>query len=119
MEWIWLGVIVSLILIELISMNFTAIWFVISSIISYIMLKLNQNYAIQVTTFLLIGVILIIFVRPRIINRLLTFRDNFLKKITTKYPFFKKFISVDINIKEDKKVTKKTNKKKKNSVKKK
>ena len=56
MNWIWIGVIISLILIELVSLNFTAIWFVFSAIVSFILLKLNINYIIQVLSFLIVGI---------------------------------------------------------------
>ena len=71
MDWIWIGVIISLILIELLSLNFTSIWFVISAIISFILLKCNQDYIVQVISFLVVGMILILIVRPKIIDKLL------------------------------------------------
>lgn len=87
MDWIWLGVILSLILIELLSLNFTSIWFVISAIISFILLKCNQDYVVQVISFLIVGGILVLIVRPKIIDKLLSARDNIIHKITKNNKF--------------------------------
>lgn len=119
MEWIWLGVIVSLILIELVSINFTAIWFVISGIVSYILLKCNQDYIVQVLVFLILGGIFIVVIRPIVISKLLEKRDKVIDNLTKKYLFFNKLIPDEIrsekkknnNIKKSKKV-KKSHKKK-------
>lgn len=109
MEWIWLGVIVSLILIELVSINFTAIWFVISGIISYILLKCNQDYIVQVLAFLILGGIFIVIIRPIVISRLLEKRDKIIDNLTVRHPFFNKLIPAEIR----------TEKKKNNNIKKK
>lgn len=111
MEWIWLGVIISLILIELISLNFTAIWFIISGIISFILLQLKQGYNIQVSAFLIIGLFFIIVVRPHFIDKMINRRNEVLEKIIKKYPFFKKLIPSDIKI-SDSKTNNKSNKSK-------
>ena len=98
MDWIWLGVIISLLLIELVSLNLTAIWFVVSSIISYILLKCEQDYIIQVVCFLIVGALLIVIIRPRIIKKWISLRDNLIDKITSKHPFFSHFVPAEIRI---------------------
>lgn len=124
MEWIWLGVILSLILVELVSFNFTSIWFVFSGIISYILLRFEQDYIVQVLAFLIIGMLLILVVRPRIIKKLITKRDIILGKIVSRYTFFNRFIPSDIVIEKnkdknkDKKNNKSSTKKKKSKGKK-
>ena len=64
MVWIWLGVVISLLLTEYLSRNFTAIFFVISGIISCILTNFTNNYMIQLGEFLVVGILLIAFVRP-------------------------------------------------------
>ena len=64
MIWIWLGVVVSLLLTEYLSRNFTAICFALSGIISCIMTKFTDNYMFQVGEFLVVGILLISFLRP-------------------------------------------------------
>jgi membrane protein implicated in regulation of membrane protease activity len=64
MVWIWLGVVISLLLTEYLSRNFTAICFFISGIISGILTEFTNNYMIQLGEFLIVGILLITFVRP-------------------------------------------------------
>lgn len=100
LEWIWLVVILALVLIELMSLNLTSIWFALSGIISFILLKTNQAYTIQVVSFLIIGILLIILVRPHIIGRFIKWRNKVLAKMTDKYPFTKHFVPSDIKYTE-------------------
>jgi len=62
--WIWLGVVVSLLLIEYMSKNFTAICFVISGIISCISTHFHAKYSMQVALFLFVGIFIILVLRP-------------------------------------------------------
>lgn len=64
MVWIWLGVVISLLLTEYLSRNFTAIFFAISAIISCTLTKFTNNYMIQLGEFLIVGILLITFARP-------------------------------------------------------
>ena len=96
MEWIWIGVIISLVLIELISLNLTAIWFVISSIVSFILLKFGQNYIIQVIVFLVGGLLLVLLFRHRVMDKYIAFRDKQINKILLKHPFLYKMIPDNI-----------------------
>lgn len=68
MIWIWLGVVVSLLLTEYLSRNFTAICFALSGTISCIMTKFTDNYMFQVGEFLVVGILLISFLRPVILK---------------------------------------------------
>lgn len=87
MNWIWIGVILALIIVELVSLNFTAVWFVISSITSYILLCMGKNYIVQVLAFFIIGVLLIVILRPKIIKKLCKKRDIVIKKMVKKHSF--------------------------------
>lgn len=64
MIWIWLGVVVSLLLIEFMSRNITAICFAFSGLISCIMTKFTGNYLFQLGEFLIVGIFLILVIRP-------------------------------------------------------
>ncbi len=100
MDWIWIGVIISLVLIELVSLNYTAIWFVISGIVSFILLKNNQDYMVQVLVFVILGGLLMIVVRPKIIDKLIILRDKILAKITSKYKFLNYLIPKELRNKQ-------------------
>lgn len=69
MLYIWLGVIVALILIEIFSRNLTASCFIASAIVSCVLCAIfHEEYALQVGTFLVLGVLLLIFARPNILE---------------------------------------------------
>lgn len=82
MIWIWLGVVVSLLLIEYMSKNFTAICFAISGIISCILTHFNikfdfkifdnriylSPYMVQLLVFLIVGIFLILVIRPYVLK---------------------------------------------------
>lgn len=69
MIYIWLGVIFALIMIEIISKNYTAICFAISALFSLISVNTTtENYIIQVVIFLVGGILLMVFIRPNAIN---------------------------------------------------
>ena len=76
MVWIWLGVIVSLLLIEYMSKNFTAICFAISAAISCFLAKFEnllkvkntQSYTVQLSVFLLVGIFLLLIIRPHFVR---------------------------------------------------
>lgn len=73
MIWIWLGLIIALILIEILLHNSVTIWYAISAFLSLIVSLFIQNYLIQFIVFSVIGTIL-----------LFTVRDKFLKIIREK-----------------------------------
>jgi membrane protein implicated in regulation of membrane protease activity len=98
MNWIWIGVIVSLIFIEVLSLNFTAIWFVIGGIVGYVLMKLEFDYIIQVLGFFLTGVLFIMILRPKIIKNLIEKRDSIIKNVTKKHPFLIHFVPSEIRI---------------------
>ena len=77
MLYIWLGVIIALLLIEIMSKNLVAACFIISAFISFISTFFTNNYIIQVSLFFVIGVLIIMFVRPNVID---IYKDKIEKK---------------------------------------
>ncbi len=61
---IWFGVIVILIVIEIMTYNLVTIWFALAAIIALIMTVIGFNFAVQLVTFVIISVILLIVTRP-------------------------------------------------------
>lgn len=96
MNWIWIGVIISLVLIELVSLNYTSIWFVISGIVSYILLKNNFNYIVQVLVFVILGSLLMIVVRPKVIDKLIKLRNKIISKMINKSKLFSYLIPKEL-----------------------
>ena len=73
MLWIWIGLIISLLLIELLTNNLVTIWYVGSAIIALILSIFIDNYFIQFLVFAILGTIL-----------MFTLRDNAAKLIREK-----------------------------------
>lgn len=73
MLWIWIGLIISLLLIELLTNNLVTIWYVGSAIIALVLSLFVDNFFIQFLVFAIIGTIL-----------MFTLRDNVAKLIREK-----------------------------------
>ncbi len=68
-EWIsWLILVILLSLIELMTINLTTIWFVISSTIALIISIFIDNFIIQFSIFVIVGVILLLTLKPMFIK---------------------------------------------------
>lgn len=68
----WLGLLVLLIVIEIATMGLTTIWFAGGSVAGFIASILGGNIAVQIISFFVVSVLLLIFTRPfaaRYINR--------------------------------------------------
>lgn len=80
MWYIWLGVVLATLLVEYLSKNCVAICFSISATISAIITFFTRNYVIQVSTFLIVGILLIAIARPNVIEYLKKLKKNKKKK---------------------------------------
>lgn len=70
MFWIWLGIVISLSLIEIITINLTTIWFVASGLLSLVISLFINNYLIQFGIFVVVGFIFMILTKPYLVNKL-------------------------------------------------
>ena len=66
MFFIWLAIVIILSIIEAATVNLVSIWFVVSGIITMIVTLLTDNLTIQITTFLLLGIIFMLLTRKTI-----------------------------------------------------
>ena len=114
MKWIWIGIMIALFLSELVTLKFTSVWFIFSAILSLILYELKVDYIYQVLCFILVGVAFILIIRPLVIDKLVTKRDNIIKSILDKIPFFRHFISKDLLPVENAGFVKNNNQKKSN-----
>lgn len=64
MFYVWLGIIILLTIVELLTVNLTTIWFVISGIAALLLTFVTDNFLIEFATFVVLGVILLITTRP-------------------------------------------------------
>lgn len=63
MVWIWLGIVICLALIEILTINLTTIWFVASGLISLVISIFIDNYILEFSVFVIGGVLLLVFTR--------------------------------------------------------
>lgn len=68
MVWIWLGIVIGLILIEISTINLVSIWFIASGIVSMILSIFIDNYFIQFLVFVLLGTFLLITTREYLVK---------------------------------------------------
>lgn len=59
MWYIWLGIVILLALIEVMTINLTTIWFVISGLLALFLSFVVDNFLIQFAIFVLLGVLLL------------------------------------------------------------
>lgn len=64
MFYVWLGIIILLTIVELLTINLTTIWFVISGIAALLLTFVTDSFLIEFATFVVLGVILLITTRP-------------------------------------------------------
>ena len=70
MFYFWLGVVIFLGFIEVITINLVSIWFVVSGIIALIISFITDNFVIQFGTFVVLGTILLITTRNTLEKKL-------------------------------------------------
>lgn len=70
MTWIWLGIVIFLIFIEVITVGLTTVWFVISGFVSLILSLFIDSIEIEFSVFVLLGVLLLITTRPYLVKKL-------------------------------------------------
>ena len=73
MVWIWLGLVITLTLIEVLTTNVVTIWYIVSALIALILSLFIDSYLVQFSVFVILGTIL-----------LFTTRDYLLKLIVKK-----------------------------------
>ncbi|MEI3529833.1 MAG: NfeD family protein [Bacilli bacterium] len=64
MFYIWLAVVILLAIVEIISINLTTIWFVISGVLALFLSFIVDNFLIQFAVFVIIGIVLLITTKP-------------------------------------------------------
>lgn len=68
MAYMWLIIIILLIIVEVMTINLTTIWFVISGLFALLLSFFTDNFLIQFSVFTIGGIILLIVTRPILKN---------------------------------------------------
>lgn len=66
--WIWLGIFVVTIAVEFVTSDMVSIWFSLAAIPSFILALLNIDPIVQISVFIIIAAILLIFTRPVVLK---------------------------------------------------
>lgn len=64
MTLVWLGVLVFMVVVEIVTMGLTTIWFAGGSLVATIAAACNAPLWLQITLFLVVSIILLLFTRP-------------------------------------------------------
>ena len=70
MFWIWIGIVISLALIEILTINLTTIWFVASGLVSLVISIFIDYYIVQLAVFVIGGFLLMVFTKSYLLNKL-------------------------------------------------
>lgn len=64
MAYVWLVIVLFLVFVELMTVNLTSVWFIISGIATIILTFFTDNFLIQFSVFVVLGIVLLITTRP-------------------------------------------------------
>lgn len=76
MVWIWLGLVITLTLIELLTTNLVTIWYIASALISLILSFFVDSYLIQFSVFVIVGTILLFTTRDYLLKLLVKNKEK-------------------------------------------
>lgn len=76
MVYIWLGIVLLLALVEVITVNLTTVWFVASGIVAMLLSFVTDIFLIQFAVFVILGIILLFTTRPILQKR---FNQNYVR----------------------------------------
>ena len=71
MIWIWLGLVVTLTLIEVLTTNLVTIWYIASALVSLILAFFVDSYLVQFSVFVILGTILLFTTRNYLVKLVL------------------------------------------------
>ena len=68
MVWIWLGLVIALTLIEVLTTNLVTIWYIVSALIALVLSFFVDSYLIQFSVFVIVGTILLFTTRDYLLK---------------------------------------------------
>ena len=68
MVWIWLGVVLALVFVEVITINLVTVWYIASAIVAMILSVFIDNFFIEFLVFVILGTILLVTTRKYLIK---------------------------------------------------
>ena len=68
MVWIWLGLVVTLTLIEVLTTNLVTIWYIVSALVALLLSLFIDSYLIEFAVFVILGTILLFTTRDYLVK---------------------------------------------------
>lgn len=81
MFYMWLGIVILLSIVEVMTVNLVTIWFVISGLLALVISLFIDNLILQFGVFVIVGIILLIFTRKFISTKLVSHEKTNLDRI--------------------------------------
>ena len=76
MVWIWLGLVITLTLIEVLTTNLVTIWYIASALVSLILSLFIDSYLIEFAVFVILGTILLFTTRDYLVKLLVKNKEK-------------------------------------------
>ena len=76
MVWIWLGLVITLTFIEVLTTNLVTIWYIVSALIALVLSFFVDNYLIQFSVFVIIGTVLLFTTRDYLLKLLVKNKEK-------------------------------------------
>jgi membrane protein implicated in regulation of membrane protease activity len=76
MFYIWLAIVILLTIVEFLTVNLTTIWFVLSALVALLLSFVTDNFLLQFTAFVVLGVVLLITTRPALLKLLVKHKEK-------------------------------------------
>ena len=68
MVWIWLGIVLALVFIEIITVNLVTVWYIASGLVAMILAIFVDNFFVQFLVFVILGTILLVTTREYLVK---------------------------------------------------
>ena len=76
MVWIWLGLVITLTLIEVLTTNLVTIWYIASALVSLVLAFFIDSYLIQFSVFVILGTVLLFTTRDYLVKLLVKNKEK-------------------------------------------
>ena len=76
MVWIWLGLVITLTLIEILTTNLVTIWYIASALVALVLSLFIDSYLIQFSVFVIMGTILLFTTRDYLLKLLVKNKEK-------------------------------------------
>ena len=76
MVWIWLGLVITLTLIEVLTTNLVTIWYIVSALVALILSFFIDSYLVQFSVFVILGTVLLFTTRDYLVKLIVNKKEK-------------------------------------------